>query len=456
MWALAMAPMRGRPGRLGLVALALGLAASGCASDTLEPAADAGGDTTCRCSLGSTCVDGVCVEDDATADAEEDAAPDAVEDADDTGEETGEVVDDTTADTDDGSGDVAEDTTADADADEVDTADAIAPWAIEVTSPAPGSVVDAESALTFTGRLTGEVEDFSTWSLVLSSSIGGFLGEQSPSAAGDWSFGPLTLGSGDHTIRVRAVDPSGGEQEVSQALRVCSGTSVLDFSADLDPIAWLVQGDASRDPGGWLELTGAERSRAGSIFNLANTLIEGDVEIRLRISTGQCNPPGPCSVFGEGADGFAMSIWDVGSPTDLEELLALASNGGGLGYGVSGPYGDRVVDAFHVEFDTFYNNGDQHVDPTRTNHIAITASGDPGNHLAWAETPNMEDNQWHDVVVGVTGSRVTVRWDGATVIDQDVPGLSFKGGYIGFTGSTGYFYNYHRIDDLQIRQVCAR
>ena len=67
----------------------------------------------------------------------------------------------------------------------------------------------------------------------------------------------------------------------------------------------------------------------------------------------------------------------------------------------------------------------------------------------------MEDNAWHDVVLRVIGNHVTVSWDGETVIDADVDGLRFKGGYIGFTGSTGYFYNHHRIDDLRIQQACG-
>ena len=47
-----------------------------------------------------------------------------------------------------------------------------------------------------------------------------------------------------------------------------------------------------------------------------------------------------------------------------------------------------------------------------------------------------------------------VTFDGALVIDEVVEGLAFKGGYIGFTGSTGLYTNWHRFDDLQILEEC--
>ena len=43
---------------------------------------------------------------------------------------------------------------------------------------------------------------------------------------------------------------------------------------------------------------------------------------------------------------------------------------------------------------------------------------------------------------------------GRTVIDQRVEGLDFKGGYIGFSGTTGYYTNFHRFDDLRTRPAC--
>ena len=81
-----------------------------------------------------------------------------------------------------------------------------------------------------------------------------------------------------------------------------------------------------------------------------------------------------------------MNIWDVESPEALTDLFDVASTGGGLAYGVGGARGDWVGNAFHIEFDTWYNqfNGGNefHTDPTRQNHVAITLDGDPGNHVA--------------------------------------------------------------------------
>lgn len=47
-----------------------------------------------------------------------------------------------------------------------------------------------------------------------------------------------------------------------------------------------------------------------------------------------------------------------------------------------------------------------------------------------------------------------VTLDGLPAIDGLVPGLDLRGGFIGFSGSTGYYSNYHRFDDLQILQEC--
>jgi len=234
---------------------------------------------------------------------------------------------------------------------------------------------------------------------------------------------------------------------VEDTTPVCPTIPALDFNADLTSSDWLIVGDAYREPAGWLELTGLAGGQQGAIFYLGSTLSRGDTEISLRVSTGQCPLPGPCASTADGADGFAMSIFGVTGVAELANLLAAARPGEGLGYAVT----PTVVDAFHIEFDTYHNA----IDPTLGNHVAITLNGDPTNHILWTETPTLENNAWHDIVLRIAGIHVTVLMDGVTVIDADAPGLDFKGGYIGFTGSTGGSTNYHRIDDLQIVQACT-
>ena len=425
-----------------------------CGTETLSPATACVIDNDCE--RGQACVDGLCTASSAVSDTSgsgdatetdtapvEDTTPEDTAPEDTTPVDSGSGADTTPVDT------TVEDTTP------IDTTPAEPTWTFAITSPVDRDAFRTSSAITLTGQLTGDAIDFSTFDIAVASSINGSLGIIRPDAAGAFSLPLIGLRPGRHTLSVRAVAPDSLERTASVVFGVCPDDSVIDFTADLDPAQWLVRGDTTRDPGGWLELTGLAPSRAGSIYYLGDTLAEGDVEINLRISTGACPTPGPCSSFTEGADGFAMNIWSVASVPELEGILDLAANGGGLGYGVSGLYGDRVVDSFHIEFDTYYNRNDLHTDPTSVPHIGITQNGDPENHLVYYESASLENNQWHDITLSIQGSRVRVMYDGTMAIDQDVPGLSFKGGFLGFSGSTGYYYNYHRIDDLQIVQSCS-
>jgi hypothetical protein len=40
------------------------------------------------------------------------------------------------------------------------------------------------------------------------------------------------------------------------------------------------------------------------------------------------------------------------------------------------------------------------------------------------------------------------------LVEQLYPELQFRGGYIFFSGSTGYYTNYHRFDDLNVVHTC--
>ena len=340
------------------------LLAAGCGTESLT------NQTACvidnDCERGQACVDGVCAAsstlgdtEGSSSDAGADTAPEDVLPTDTEGS-----ADTAVADT-EGSADTTVDTTPE------DTTPAEPTWTLAITSPADRDAFRTSATITLTGQLTGEGIDFTAFDLAVASSINGSLGIIHPDATGAFTM-PLTgLRPGRHALSVRAVALDGLERTASVSFGICPDDTVLDFTADLDPAQWLVRGDVVRDAGGWLELTGLAQGRAGSIYYLGDTLAEGDVEINLRISTGACNPPGPCSSFQEGADGFAMNIWSVASVPELEGILDLASNGGGLGYGVSGLYGDRVVDSFHIEFDTYFNRNDLHTDPTSIPHFAV-------------------------------------------------------------------------------------
>ena len=382
------------PSRLrnAFAALAAGLLFAACSASG-STAPDC--ETAVDCARGQTCLAGACVEG-----------------AIDTGSE------DTAADTsriDTGS----EDTTADTDP---------ADTAVDDTTVADTTVDDTDPA--DTGLEDTEVADTET----------------ADTGAEDTAIDDTTDTTVADTTDTTVEDTT--DTTIDDTTPVCPEIPLLDFNADLSSSEWLIVGDAYREPAGWLELTGLAGGQQGAIFYLGSVLSRGDTEISLRVSTGQCILPGPCASLADGADGFALSIFGVGGVVELANLLAEARPGEGLGYAVT----PRAVDAFHIEFDTYHNA----IDPTLGNHVAITLNGDPTNHLLWTETPTLENNAWHDIVLRIAGAQVTVLMDGVTVIDADVPGLDFKGGYIGFTGSTGGSTNYHRIDDLQIVQACTR
>ena len=361
-------------------------------------------ETADQCDRGETCVEGACVEG-AVDTGNEDTTADTSRI--DTGSE------DTTADTsriDTGS----EDTSADADPADTGSEDTAADTAAD-TDPADTTVDDTTVADTTVEDTTDADVDDTTDTTV------------------------------DDTTDTTVDDTT--DTTVEDTTPICPEIPLLDFNADLSSSEWLIVGDAYREPAGWLELTGLAGGQQGAIFYLGSVLSRGDTEISLRVSTGQCILPGPCDSLADGADGFALSIFGVGGVVELANLLAEARPGEGLGYAVT----PRAVDAFHIEFDTYHNA----IDPTLGNHVAITLNGDPESHILWTETPTLENNAWHDIVLRIAGIHVTVLMDGVTVIDADAPGLDFKGGYIGFTGSTGGSTNYHRIDDLQIVQACT-
>ncbi|HQO93206.1 MAG TPA: hypothetical protein PLX56_12840, partial [bacterium] len=197
---------------------------------------------------------------------------------------------------------------------------------------------------------------------------------------------------------------------------------------------------------------GDDYNKRGVIYNDLLKVYPGDITIKLDIRTGQPSVPGD-----SGADGFAMTVFDADNTVALADYVAAVKTGGCLGYGVARTYcgsgGEMTIDAFHIEFDTWYNSEQGLDDPTTENHIAINLNGNPGGHQLWKNI-FLEDSLWHDIEVTTSESKVTVKMDSAVIIDNDIEGFSFRGGYIVFSGSTGAAKNLHSVDNLEVVQEC--
>ncbi|MBR58250.1 MAG: hypothetical protein CMH54_09535 [Myxococcales bacterium] len=325
---------------------------------------------------------------------------------------------------------------------------------VTITAPESDLIFELGTEVEFKASVADSQYSGSDLEVIWTSSKDGVLAVNTPDEEGNVSFTSSTLSAGAHAISVKLMNPLDQEAIDAIDLDVCSWQQPTEsFDTNIDGSQWQIYGDAYWDAGGWLEMTGLVQGQKGAIYNTVDIVQPGDVHISFRIYTGCPNSAPFC-----GADGFAMSIWEAQNVAQLEDLIDDGNTGGGLGYGVAGNYGSVVVNAFHIEFDTWHNeyNGTTqlHTDPTPENHVGVMLNGDPGTHHLWAEIPTIEDQQWHDVIVDVNGTNVVVKLDGVSIIDGNIPGLDFRGGYIGFSGTTGYYYNYHRFDDLSFLEVC--
>lgn len=354
----------------------------------------------------------------------------------------------------------ASDAAAPSDGADSETPDPIT-WTVNIVAPLAETATELGEAISFRGNTTADAALFNELTARWVSDRDGVLFEGPLAADGTSSFDSTSLTNGYHLITFRVENAAGQSVSTSIEIGVCGWAEAENFNQALNPDEWLIVGNPSRtyrDDRGWMELTNNYQDTNGAIFNTGRSITPGNVVLRFKISTGQCSTPNT-TCNSNGADGFAMSVFQLGTTDELVTLLNDAYTGGGLGYGVSGPYGNTDVQAFHIEFDTWrnVNNGTSqlHTDPTEEDHIAVTLNGDPSVHHLIADVPDLEDNYWHQMEVRVVGEDVTVLMDEAIVIDGVVPGLSFKGGFIGFTGTTGYYTNYHRFDDLEVQEACT-
>lgn len=316
----------------------------------------------------------------------------------------------------------------------------------KITAPASGTVYEVGKPVDLAGVATDSLAVPGDLTVSWTSDKDGLIGTSKADAQGVVKLSTAKLSPGKHLVQLEVKNPQGVSAADAIGLGVCSWASPETFDTKLDGAKWKVSGDAYWDPGGWLEMTGNAQSKFGKIWNVVDYIQPGDVQISFKIQTG--------GGINGGADGFAMSVIDAKSEVDLNAILAKAGNGGCLGYGVSGDCGPLKISAFHVEIDTFQNKGDPNQDPTPDDHIAVMLDGDATKHWLWAATPTIEDLKWHTVTVEVKGDTVRVTLDGAELFNKPIPDFKFRGGFIGFSGSTGWATNYHRFDDLQILQQC--
>lgn len=275
----------------------------------------------------------------------------------------------------------------------------------------------------------------------------GAVGSPTLQEDGRFEWSTAGLSAGEHQITLTATTPDGEEASDTQPVLVCEWPPMETFDQNVVGNGWQTYGDATWDPGGWLEITGNVTSRRGSIYRTANKVNPGDFKIEFSIATG--------GGIGSGADGFSVNVVNVTDVPALDAFVADAGHGGCLGYGVtSGCGGTTTVDAFHVEIDTWHNRESFIVDPTSDNHIAINLDGDPMGHPLWVAVPGLEDLVWRDIVVQGVSRRLTLDIDGVRVIDSVLPNFSFDGGYIGVSGSTGAATNFHRFDNLRVYDRC--
>ncbi len=263
------------------------------------------------------------------------------------------------------------------------------------------------------------------------------------------SSGMATFMDVDTTvIQARLVTPEGMcEWSSPVSFHVC-GEWVDEGFEPAGPPGWVLYGNAVYPGNGTVELTGNVTGSGGALYNDAVTVSEGNASMEMTFSTGGGS--------NTGADGFALTIVNLDTVQELISMLGSASNGGGLGYGVSGAYGSWVGDALHVEVDTWYNfiPNNPHTDPVDANHVSINLNGDPGNHIWFQAIPSIEDQSLHTIRVDVIGSIFKVFYDGQLLVTQEVQGLDFRGGYIFFSASTGWATNFHTIDHLQVIHGC--
>ncbi len=326
---------------------------------------------------------------------------------------------------------------------------------IELTSPALSTFVHIDEDVVFTGTVTdAEGQAVAAAEIQLIDERERSLGQAATDELGVFSVTLTAQELGQRLLSAEPVVMLGSDFcGPNNARKVYRCLQTFNESFNTAPENWTILGDATWDARGWLEMTGNQGGRKGAVYNNVDAISSGLASIEFVMATG--------GGINGGADGFALTIIDIADSTELDNLIDHAASGGGLGYAVAPGFGrdefEWVGDAVTVEIDTWYNEwldrGANLLDPTRQNHIALTRNANPGDHIVWHAVPNVEDLMSHTVRIDLLGNSIRITYDGNVVIEEPVQ-FAFKGGYLFFSGSTGWATNFHRFDALDILSNC--
>ena len=299
---------------------------------------------------------------------------------------------------------------------------------VEITSPSDGEILGAGLVSTFLADVSDDADIPSELSAEWSSDVDGVVSTELPGADGvasfDWTASAVS--SGTHTVTLKVTDTCGNF--ASDSVTLCQNEGYVEDSVDL--ATWHFEGSAQWDSANsWVQLTTPTQNQAGTAFQTSATVDADNVSIEFAFYVSG----------GSGADGISLTALDTTRMTTY-----VGGAGGGIGY--------MGLPGWSVEVDTYFNDG---ADPTSADHVSVHLDGDYYSPVAWAALPEMEDNNWHQMSVTVSGTWMTVTIDGTTWLDQTISGLTAFPAYVGFTGATGSLTNDHLIDALEVEKfVC--
>ena len=303
------------------------------------------------------------------------------------------------------------------------------PPELEITSHGDGEVIEPGSTTEFVANVFDSGDAVEDLVVQWTSDVDGILTTSIPTSDGtvrlDWDANVQS--SGDHTLSASVIDSC--DTEARDQVDICQNEGYIDEGLALS--TWNFEGHATWDAANeWVELTDTRTNRAGTAFQTSTTVDSDNVVIEFSFFVSG----------GSGADGISLTALDSTRMTGF-----VGSSGGGIGY--------AGLPGWSIEVDTWYNS--ENNDPTSADHLSVHIDGNQGAYVAWAALPEVEDGNWHDMSVTVSGSHMTVEVDGAVYIDQSISGLGAFPAYIGFTGATGSATNWHLIDSLEVEAfVC--